>query len=440
VQSESDKPVDRLRRIRPAIQPTRFLMSWDSGAQELWYGLGGGGDSVRISSSGKLGNWEGTEELGAKLERETVQHFLDNLGHTNGTELLHDCRKCLQAYVHFQDERIYLFLPIWTLATYVYLIFSHFGYLFFHSLLPRSGKTRIEEVLSHLAFEACDPLNAPTVPTIRDTACEGRTLVLDTLERWKGKSPEAYCAAMELLDAGFRNGGMVAKMEPVAKNKWRKRTIPVFAPYVLAGINRASLSDTALDRSFAIEMHRKKSRVKKRKYDHYQAETESRLLRQRMYLWGLDNAPAVARVYRSVELEAEVDALQLNDRAADIWKPIFAVLRTMGEEGYIHQLKALAREMASDPEADEDRRKLTIINTLKQLANGTGALVAMTGQLEEWLKGKDVKMKSAHELHGLLTTWGFTQESARIAGPFPRRSWRIEISRLQEIEAELTTE
>ena len=245
---------------------------------------------------------------------------------------------------------------------------------------------------------------------------------------------------MELLDAGFRNGGMVAKMEPVAKNKWRKRTIPVFAPYVLAGINRASLSDTALDRSFAIEMRRKKCRVKKRKYDHDQAEMESRPLRQRMYLWGLENAPAVARVYRSAELEAEVDGLQLNDRAADIWKPIFAVLRTMGADGDIRQLKALAREMASDPEAREDLRKLTIIQTLKQHANGTGALIAMTSQLEEWLKGNDVKMKSAHELYALLMAWGFTQESARIAGPFPRRSWKIEISRLQEIEAELTTE
>ena len=215
---QSDKPVDRLGRIRPAIQPPRFLMSWDSGAQELWYGLGGGRDAVRISSSGKLENWAGTEELGAKLESETVQHFHDNnKDRTNGAELLRDCTERLHDYVHFQDERVHLFLAVWTLATYLYLIFSHFGYLFFHSLLPRSGKTRIEEVLSHLAFEACDPLNAPTVPTIRDTAYEGRTLVLDTLERWKGKSPEAYCAAMELLDAGFRNGGVVAKMDPVGR-------------------------------------------------------------------------------------------------------------------------------------------------------------------------------------------------------------------------------
>ena len=58
-----DKPVDRLGRIRPAIQPPRFLMSWDSGAQELWYGLGGGRDAVRISSSGKLKTGQGRRNL-----------------------------------------------------------------------------------------------------------------------------------------------------------------------------------------------------------------------------------------------------------------------------------------------------------------------------------------------------------------------------------------
>ena len=34
-------------------------------------------------------------------------------------------------------------------------------------------ETRVEEILSHLCFEATAPLNPPTAPTIRDTAAEG---------------------------------------------------------------------------------------------------------------------------------------------------------------------------------------------------------------------------------------------------------------------------
>jgi hypothetical protein len=137
-----------------------------------------------------------------------------------------------------QDERLYSLLAVWTIGTYVYPLFSHCGYLFLHSVLPRSGKTRAEEILSHLCFEATHPLNAPTGLAIRDTAAEGRTLVLDTLERWKEKNPETYSAAMEPLDSGFRNGGTVVKMVSMGNGKWRKESFPVYAPYELAAIRQ----------------------------------------------------------------------------------------------------------------------------------------------------------------------------------------------------------
>lgn len=438
-QGESDKPIDRLGRVKPAIRKPRFLMSWDSDKHELWYGLGSGPNAVRVSSNRKLANWEGKEDFGAKLERETVQHYLESDETTDGVRLLHDCIDHLWAFVHLEDDRVYLLLAVWTLATYLYAMFSHFGYLFLHSRFPRSGKTRVEEVLSHLAFEACNPLNAPTVPTIRDTAFEGRTLVLDTLERWKGKSPEAYCAAMELLDAGFRSGGMVAKMDKDEKGKWKKQLIPVFAPYILAGIGRASLSDTALDRSFVIEMHRKKTAVKKRKYDHDRVEIEARPLRARMYLWALETAEAVNNAYRSIALEAEVDEIGLNDRAADIWRPLFAVLRVLDADACIDRLTRMAQDMAADPDVVRDAQNLEVIRILKGHASGMGTLVATTTQLKGYLYSAGLKLDKHVDLHALLTAFDFVQESARTDGGEPRRCWKIDFFRLQEIESELTT-
>ena len=341
--------------------------------------------------------------------------------------------------MHYEDQRIYLLLATWTIASYFYPIFGHFGYLFFHSTLPRSGKTRSEEALSHLVFEGGAPVNSPTVPTIRDTAAEGRTLILDTLERWKGKSPEAYCAAMELLDAGFRNGGTVMKMEPIANGKWRKQVIPVFAPYILAGISRDSISETALDRSFVIEMRRKRVAAKKRKYDYHQSERECQPLRQKLYLFALENAAAVARIYASAELEAEMDAMQLHDRAADIWRPLFAVLLAMGAEACIHDQRQLAREMAMDPEIVEDVRKLGIIAALKQRVNGSGVLLATSTDITKFLTEGGITLKKSTELYLILTKWGFVQQSARLDRPFALRAWRIEASRLGELEDELKT-
>jgi hypothetical protein len=109
------------------------------------------------------------------------------------------------------------------------------------------------------------------------------------------------------------------------KGGWHKELFPVFAPYLLAAIAKESLSDTALDRSFPIEMHRKPITIRKKTYNFHRCEKECLPARDAMYQWALENAAAIAECYDSVEVEYEVDGLELNDRAADIWKPLLAV-------------------------------------------------------------------------------------------------------------------
>ena len=429
-------PEERLAQIEPVVPRPHFLISWDAPSEALSYGLGCGKNAVRVSSTGKLENWDREGAVGARLQNTTVDKFLNTVPHTDGVRLLNSCRSVLQDYVYFGDSRLYTLVAAWAIASYLYPVFSHFGYLFFHSKLWRSGKTRVEEVLSHLAFEACPPINAPTVPTIRETAREGRTLVLDTLERWKGKSTEAYSAAMEFLDAGFRNGALVSMMDD-SSGKYRKVSIPVYAPYVLAGINRGSLAGTALDRSFVIEMQRKSVKVKKKKYSFDKCEVVCQPIRERLYLWALGNAGAVAEAYADPHLETEVDALGLNDRAADVWKPLFATLRALGAHDRIGELKGLAREMAIDPEIAEEERKLKIVRVLRSLPNRKGTLVGTTTMLFKRLTAQGVKIESPKRLHTILDSWGFEQKSIRTSVATPRRAWKIEVSRLGEIGQEL---
>jgi Protein of unknown function (DUF3631) len=191
--------------------------------------------------------------------------------------------------------------------------------------------------------------------------------VLDTLERWKEKNSEAYGAAIELLDAGFRNGGTVAKMVSAGEGKWRREMFPVYAPYVLAAIAKKSLTDTALDRAFTIEMHRKPITIKKQKYSFHRCEQECQSLRDDLYRWALENARVLATTYENAELEADVDALELNDRAADIWKPLLAVARVLRSEEAWQQLTSLAVEMHRDPEAAERDRISAMVRSLRKL-------------------------------------------------------------------------
>ena len=239
---------------------------------------------------------------------------------------------------------------------------------------------------------------------------------------------------MELLDAGFRKGGTVMKMVPVGDGKWKRESFPVYAPYILAAIERESLTDTALDRAFAIEMHRKSITVKKRKYDFDRCERECLPLRDEFYVWALENARVLAETYASTELEAAVDALELNDRAADIWKPLLAVARVLPSGEAWQQLTSLAVEMCRDPEAAERAQVSAIARSLRKLVNGDGAAAGMTSEFVLHLCTDGLNVQE-RELHDKLVEWGFSQESVRL-DQGPRRAWVLQDVKLAEIERE----
>lgn len=417
---------------------TRFLQTWHPDSRQLVFGCGDGQHGVLVSSSGDIAVAT-TGITITRLTKSNVERCGQQSVRVQGRQLFESVSTVLINFAHFEDERIGILIDLWVIGTYVYTVFSHYGYLFLHSSLPRSGKTRVLEVISHLAFEATQPLNAPTTPTIRDTASEGGTLQLDTLERWRGKSAEAYSAAMEFLDAGFRNGGVVMKMVALGDGNWRKVRIPVYAPYAMAAIAKESLTDTALDRSFVIEAHRKPVKVRKRRYNHFACEIECKPIRDDLYAWALQNAEVVASIYDSAELESTVQQLGLNDRAADIWKPLLAIAQALDIDGWaVTRLRQLATEMGGDNETLEDRRKLEIVLVLQRLKDDSGKVKGTTGDLMKFLADHGFDSEGVN-LHALLDAWGFTQKSVRLPthGGQPRRAWELAAGKLKVIENEL---
>jgi hypothetical protein len=360
-----------LDRIRPSTPKRRFLQSWDRDARVLRFGFGDDATGVYIRSD-RVIEENAQSPMPTKLERSTALGFID--GRTADSPLT-VVQTILREYIYFEDARVYTLLSVWILGTYVYSMFSHYGYLFLYSPTPRCGKTRVEELTSHLAFEATNPLNAPTPPTMRETAVSGGTAIFDTLERWKEK--DSFGAAMELLDAGFRNGGVVTKMLQDKGGDWRRELYPVYAPYMFAAINRESLTDTARDRSFEIEMVRKSTRTKTRAYDDG-CETACAPIRDHLYLAALTHAMQIDAVYRSSELQRRMDALGLNDRAADIWKPLLAIAVAFNELAVADELGALAQQMSPDPDRLEERRQLSILRGLRALAGTDGVVTGTT--------------------------------------------------------------
>lgn len=418
-----------LEQIRPAADSRRFFQSWDNSTQVLRFGCGDAESAVQIGSDGSVETV--SAERPTKLRPATAKKFLS--GETEN-EPLGAVQQILRQYLFFADQRTYLLLAAWITGTYLYSIFSHYGYVFLHSALHRCGKTRVEEITSHLAFQATTPRNAPTPPAMRETAVEGGTAIFDTLERWREKSNESFAAAMELLDAGFRRGGEVSKMVRDA-DEWKQEVYPVYAPYMFAAIDRKSLSDTALDRSFVIEMVRKNTRLKTRPYDG-ECEKACEPIRERLYVAAFTNAKKIAETYESQDLQREIELIGLHDRAVDIWKPILAVAQVFGSPEIVEQLYAVAREMSPDPDRQEEMRQLAIVSGLRTVAGEGGTVAGTTQKIASMLK--EVTGIDAPDLSALLKGWGFAEKSMRLEGiDTPRKGWELSDADLAPTEEKL---
>ena len=131
-----------LDQIGGAKPLRRFVQGWSSEDQRFSFGCGDGEQGVVVDSEGDLEVWEGGV-LQTRLSREVVKRFRDDRAPVEGSGLFAQVKSVLQMYVHFDDVRLYTLIALWIIGSYLYSVFSHYGYLFLHSLVRRSGKTRV---------------------------------------------------------------------------------------------------------------------------------------------------------------------------------------------------------------------------------------------------------------------------------------------------------
>ena len=154
-----------LNQIEHNKQVYERLQLYDADKQRLLFVCGNGKTGVCIGSDKKL--YSCKKSFQTKLTTQVVKRFRKAQEGVSGNELLKHVTGILTKYLYFEDKRIYLFEAVWITGTYFYAMFSHYGYLFKYSRKYRSGKTRNLEICSQLAYEASEPLNAPTPASMK---------------------------------------------------------------------------------------------------------------------------------------------------------------------------------------------------------------------------------------------------------------------------------
>lgn len=183
----------------------------------------------------------------------------------------------------------------------------------------RSGKTRVLELLELLARTPVSTANI-TGPALFHLVAEGPCTVLfdevDTVFTRKGSGAQDLRG---LLNAGYRRGGSVTR---VARGGGGVERFDVFAPVALAGIG--ALPSTVQDRSIVIRMRRRASADTVERLQRRDIDADVRMLRQRLSYWADRNLETLAALRPTMPD-------QLDDRATDIWEPLFAIAAIAGK-------------------------------------------------------------------------------------------------------------
>jgi len=313
------------------------------------------------------------------------------------SDLILKVSELLSRHIFFKDKRLPLLIATWILGTYLYELFTFYGYLWINSPVKRCGKSLLEGVLSHLCYKATPRLSNASEASIFRLADQGGTLIFDELENLRGQDRDKYGMVMSILNNGFEAGGKVPRVEK-ADGDFQVIYFDTYCPKILAGINR--LADTIEDRSFKIPMVRKTSSEKVERFNLRKQKQELATLKEEMGLWAEARRADIEALYDGMD---EIDQLAgLDDRLKDISEPLAVIASyadveaANGQLRILSDLTSLLLDMAGKRNETERREAIVAFALLAEEVLGpenevfipSGDLLGKAKEVEElsWLE------------------------------------------------------
>ncbi|MEM3146949.1 MAG: DUF3631 domain-containing protein, partial [Archaeoglobaceae archaeon] len=263
-------------------------------------------------------------------------------------------------------------IALWVAHTYAIDATDTTPYLRINSATKRCGKTRLAEVISCLAYE-------PRLTTCLSVASlfrlihayNGRlTLIVDEVAgTFAGKEKSAELSA--LLNAGWRRGLTVPRVEKTKSNNFVVREYQTFAPKVLVGIGQ--LHDTVEDRSIRILLQRKRPDEEISDFFLSDAFREAEPIRRALEQWA--SQPEVIETLKRARPQMP---RSVSDRAREGWRLLVAIADLAGQEWGARARKAM---QALECTREDNSFGILLLKALKDI---------FTEQQKERLTAKDI--------------------------------------------------
>jgi hypothetical protein len=325
-----------------------------------------------------------------------------------GAELLNDMCAAIRRYLVLPEGAAET-MALWTIHTHAFDSFAVSPRLAFTAPEMQCGKTTALNVVGEMTARPLSTENITTSAVFRTIEIARPTLLIDEADTFLKDNDELR----GILNSGHRKGGSIIR---TVGDDYEPRQFSTWAPTAISMIGK--LPGTLHDRSLHIQLRRRKPTESVESFRSDRAP-ELRVLARKAARWADDHAVALQA--------AEPDMGELVNRAADNWRPLFALADAVGGE-WRDRVRAIATAAEAKKEDLSVRTMLLadirdILRTRTQSDRiGSSELATELGQLEgrPWAEWKNSKPITAASLARQLSPFGITPMTHRIGTATPK--------------------
>jgi Protein of unknown function (DUF3631) len=250
-------------------------------------------------------------------------------------------------YIVLPADFYYGVLAAWVLHAAAIDAFEITPRLTIRSAVKRSGKSRVISAIEMVLPNASSEINPKPASLIRSIDINrGREAILfDEVDQFfNPKAGADVSDVLAVLNSGFERGRTVSRYDVTTRSMSK---LSVFCPCAFGSIDK--LPDTQEDRSIVVPIQRKLASEPVKRFLRHEVKDRTKALKARIKTWADDSVDSLKLA--QPDLPADLD-----DRAADIWWPLFCIADLAGGR-WPEAMRSAAKTIADD-RIDDDNEAL----------------------------------------------------------------------------------
>lgn len=311
----------------------------------------------------------------------------------HGAELLNDIAAAFQRFVILPDSAAPA-LALWSVHTHALDGAQISPILVISSPEKRCAKTLNLEILEHIVTKPLPAANVTTAAIFRTVEKYRPTLLIDEADSFLKYNDELR----GVLNSGHRRSSAIVVR--TVGDEHEPRTFSTWCPKAIALIG--SLPGTLEDRAIIIHQRRKAPGEQVERWRRDRISGDMELLRRKAARWVKDNLEELR------EADPETPP-ELNDRAADNWRPLLAIADAAGGE-WPQQARKAALVLSGGTSEEENSARIQLLADIRDLFDSrkldripSGEIVEALVEMEErpwpeWKKGKPITKRQLARL------------------------------------------